>query len=120
MDDLRHVHEAVYPARTSWYIIGLLLGVPVNTLDYIEREKGDDWDHLRNLLKSWLKRGGATWGTLSDALKSPSVGEHQLAKKLDILVQGKRIQLEPKPIESTSILSKIGGIYLLYWCYMYP
>ena len=113
MNDLRHAHEAVYPARTGWYNIGLQLQVPVDTLDSIEREKGDDGDHLRNVLKSWLKQGGATWGALSDALKSPTVGERQLAKKLGVQAkksedraQGEMLQLESTPIESTSILSK--------------
>ena len=83
VNDLCHVHVAVHSARTSWYNIGLQLGVPVDTLDSIGQEKGDSGDYLRNMLKKWLKRGGATWKALSDALKSPTVGEHQLAKKLD-------------------------------------
>ena len=110
MDNLRHIHEAVYPARISWYNIGLQLDVPVHTLDSIDREKGDDGDHLRNMLKWWLKRSGATWGALSDALKSPTVGEYQLAKELDIRAQGSMIQPQSKSIEGASILSKIGNI----------
>ena len=108
MNDLRHVHEAVHPARTSWYDIGLQLDVPVDTLDSIEQEKGNDGDHLRNLLKRWLKQGGATWGALADALKSSTVGECQLAKKLNVRAQGQMIQLQPKSFESTSLLSKTG------------
>ena len=108
MDDLYHVHEAVYRARIRWYNIGLQLGVPVDTLDSIGQEKGDGGDHLCNVLKWWLKRGGATWGALSDALKSPTVEEHQLAKTLDDIarVQG---QLQTST-ESTSRLSKMSDI----------
>ena len=113
MNDLRHVHEAVHPARTSWYNIGLQLGVPVDTLDSIRHERGDDGDHLCTILKKWLKQGGATWGALSDALKSPTVGERRLAKKLDVRAkksdvraQGEMLQLQSTPIESTSISSK--------------
>ena len=74
MNDLGRVYEAVYPARPKWYDIGLQLRVPVDTLDCIEGERGDDGDHLRNVLKKWLKEGGATWGALADALKSPLLG----------------------------------------------
>ena len=103
MNDLRHVHEAVYPARTSWYNTALQLGVPVDTLDSIKRERGDDGDHLCNMLKIWLKRGGATWGALSDALRSPTVGEYQLAETLDVRARGQTIQPQSKSIEGTSI-----------------
>ena len=105
VDDLRHVIGAVYPARTKWYNIGLQLDVPVDTLDSIERERGDDGDHLRNMLKWWLKQGAATWRALADALKNPIIGEHQLSKKLDIRARGQMIKLQPDSIESTSILS---------------
>ena len=86
--DLRYVQEAVHPARTKWYDIGLQLDVPVGTLDCIEGEKGDGGDHLRNMLKWWLKQGAATWRALADALRSPTVGERQLAMKLDVKTQG--------------------------------
>ena len=110
VNDLRHVHEAVHPARTSWYDIGLQLQVPVDVLDSIEQENGNDRDRLRNMLKTWLKRGGATWGALSDALKSPTVGEHQLAKKLDIRARHERVQPQSTSIEEgVSILSKMDG-----------
>ena len=95
MHELRHIHEAVYPARISWYNLGLQLGVPVDTLDSIQRERGDNVDHpLLHVLKYWLERGGATWGALSDAFESPIVGESRLATELDVRAHG--IQLHYK------------------------
>ena len=97
MKELCHVYEAVHPARTSWYNIGLQLGLPVDTLDSIGQEKGNSGDYLRNVLKTWLKDYKATWGALPDALKSRIVAEGQLAEKLtiklDVRAQGKMLQL---------------------------
>ena len=114
VNDMRHVHEAMYPARPKWYDIGLQLDVPVDTLDSIKGERGDDGDHLRDMLKRWLKRGGATWGALSDALKSPTIGEHQLAKKLYVRARGHDQVSQPQSesIEDASILSKTGDMYM--------
>lgn len=106
--DLRHVYDAVYTARTRWYSIGLHLDVPVDTLDSIKQESGDGGDHLCNVLKLWLKQGGATWGALSAALKSPTVGECQLAKMLEDRARGQTMPLQTESQESTSTLSKMG------------
>ena len=112
MDDLCHVHEEVYPARTSWFNIGLQLHVPVDELDSIKRESGDCGDHLRDMFKWWLKQGGATWGALTEALKSPTIGERKLAKKLDVRARGQAMQLQSKSIEGTSNLSKMSNIII--------
>ena len=98
MKELCHVYEAVHPARTRWYDIGLQLGLPSDTLDSIEHEKGNSGESLRNMLKTWLKECKATWGALPDALKSRIVGEGRLAEKLtiklDVRAQGKMLQLQ--------------------------
>ena len=79
--DFATVRRLVYPARTKWYDIGLELELPVDTLDAIERSRGDDGDHLRDILKCWLKRDAPTPTSkaLVDALKSSPVGESRLA-----------------------------------------
>ena len=78
---LATVRKVVHPARTKWYDIGLELKLPVDTLDAIERSRGDDGDHLRDILKFWLKRDAPTPTSkaLVDALKSSPVGESRLA-----------------------------------------
>ena len=53
----------------------------MDTLDAIERTRGDDGDHLRDVLKFWLKRAAPTPTSkaLVDTLKSSPVGESRLA-----------------------------------------
>ena len=83
--DLATVHDLVYPALTKWYNIGLQLKLPAYALDAIERNRGDDGDHLRDTLKKWLKRDAPTptIKALVDALKSSPVGESRLASDVE-------------------------------------
>ena len=100
MDDLPRVYEAVYSARSKWFNIGLRL-VHVGTLDSIEREKGDDGDHLRSMLKCWLKGDKRTWKALSDALRSHTVGEDHVARNLDVIAA--QSQTHQLPSDSLTI-----------------
>ena len=78
---LSFVREITFQARSKWYDIGLNLGLPVGTLDVIAQKNGDATDHHLDMLKHWLKGTGSepTGEALVEALKSPSVGEPQLA-----------------------------------------
>ena len=75
--------------RTRWYELGLKLGLHKYTLDAIERNHpGDISRYLMECLYKWLSRadnvdsrGGATFDSLSDALKS--MNENAAADKLD-------------------------------------
>ena len=75
--------------QTKWYGLGLKLGLRKNTLDAIERNHpGDVSRCLTECLSQWLSRadnvdskGGATFDSLSDALKS--MNENAAADKLD-------------------------------------
>ena len=61
----------------SWYRLGLQLSVRIGDLDRIR-------DQLLEMLKTWLKSGVSTsWKTLTDALRSRSVGANQLAGVLE-------------------------------------
>lgn len=57
----------------------------MDTLDAIDRSKGDDSAHLIDILKYWLKRAdpSPTSKGLVDALKSSPVGESQLARDVE-------------------------------------
>ena len=85
LGDLATVCRLLYPARTKWYNIGLVLQLPVDTLDAIERNRGDDGDHFRDMLKYWLKRADPTPTSkaLVDALNSRLVGESWLVCDLE-------------------------------------
>ena len=75
--------------ETRWQDLGLRLGLHKDTLDTIERNHpGDVSRCLTECLSQWLRRtdnvdsrGGATWDSLSDALRS--MNEIAVADKLD-------------------------------------
>ena len=84
MGDLGTVLKATIDARTNWYNLGLELEVKVEVLDDIQTRHSDPKVQLREMLKTWLKRGrNPTWRTLADAIKSPIVDEPRLAEKLE-------------------------------------
>ena len=83
MDDLGAVQEELYAARTSWYNLGLKLGLTVNNLDAIEGECNSS-NHFRKMLTKWLKTAKfPSWNALADGLKSPTIAENQLAEEIE-------------------------------------
>ena len=85
VNNLKVLFPALYPARTKWYDIGLLLDVPVDTLDTIKSENKDDLgaclrEMLHYALKSWDPK--LTWKRVVDALKNEVVGNMELADSL--------------------------------------
>ena len=70
--------------HVRWYNLGLQLGVRPETLDRIRARFNDPRDQLREMLKIWLTTSdNPSWKTLTDALKSPVMGESQLAGGLE-------------------------------------
>ena len=64
----------------QWYHLGLQLKVRTGTLDRIGTQFHDPRDQLLEMLKTWLTTSDNTsWKTLTDALRSRSVGASQLA-----------------------------------------
>ena len=65
-------------SETRWFELGLALGLSKNTLDTIKADHPQNTRQcLIECLSKWLKRadgvdskGGATWDSLSDALRS--------------------------------------------------
>ena len=83
--DLKVLLPELFPARKKWYDTGLLLEVPVDTLDAIQSENKDDLGAcLREMLHFALKNlcPELTWKTITDTLKNVVVGEGQLADTL--------------------------------------
>ena len=79
------VLEALYPASTKWYNLGLRLGLQVSVLDAINaRCNKDPGECLREMLKEWLRRGLPlpTWEGLAEALTSTAVGESALGRTI--------------------------------------
>ena len=84
INDLGVIHEALFEGRTKWYNIGLMVKVPVDTLDSIEDQFDDPSDKLRQMLKAWVKTGKKrTWQSLVDALGARTVGELKLSRDIE-------------------------------------
>ena len=67
----------------QWYPLGLQLKVKTGTLDSIRTQFQNPRDQLLEMLKTWLNTSdNASWTTLTDALRSRSVGACQLAAAL--------------------------------------
>ena len=68
----------------QWYHLGLQLKVRTGTLDNIQAQFPDPKRQLLEMLKTWLTTSdNTTWKTLTDALRSRSVGASQLAGVLE-------------------------------------
>ena len=67
----------------EWYYLGLQLKVRPETLDTIKAQFSDSTHLLLEVLKTWLTNSDNTsWKTLTDALRSRSVGASWLADDL--------------------------------------
>ena len=75
-----------------WYQLGVLLGLPVHTLDGFQENYDDLRDRLRVMLQEWLQKGYTgeyevpSWQVLVDAVEHSAGGENprlagELAKK---------------------------------------
>ena len=84
LDDLGLLLEELVNVRTQWYPLGLQLKVRTGTLDRIRAQFPDPIDQLLDMLKTWLTTSDKpSWKTLTDALRSRSVGASQLANILE-------------------------------------
>ena len=84
LDDLGCVLEEVLDVSAQWYHLGLQLKVKAGTLDRFRAQFSDPKDLLMEMLKTWLTTSdNTTWKTLTDALRSQSVGASQLAGELE-------------------------------------
>ena len=95
LDDLGCVLEEVLDVTAQWYSLGLQLKVRATTLDTIRVQFLDAKRQLLETLKVWLTTSENTsWMTLTDALKSRSVGACQLAGTVETkycLVEGTEV-----------------------------
>ena len=89
LDDVLRLLTACGFSKKKWHELGLRLGLLKGTLDEIEANYSNDVSRcLTECLDKWLHRadnangrGGATWNSLSDALKS--INEVAVAKMLN-------------------------------------
>ena len=68
----------------QWYQLGLQLKLKIGTLDPLRVQFSDPKDQLMEMLKTWLTTSdNTTWKTLTNALRSQSVGASRLAGDLE-------------------------------------
>ena len=84
VNDLRVLLSELFPVRTKWYDIGLMLGVPVDRLESIQSDTNDMGASLRQMFVYALRSGNPelTWKHIIDALESVVVSEESLADAL--------------------------------------
>ena len=106
LDDLGQVMEEILDVSAQWYHLGLQLKVRIGTLDRIRTQFTDPRDQLLEMLKTWLTTSDNTsWKTLTDALRSRSVGASQLASVLETkyyLAQGTEVDSGTSTSDSQS------------------
>ena len=67
----------------KWQYIGEELGVKQYSLRYIRTREFDPGDCLREVLRERLRNCATTWGDIIAALRSPRIGDFQLADNLE-------------------------------------
>ena len=83
-DDLDLLVYELLDASDQWYPLGLQLKVKTKTLERIRRQFHGPRDQLWEMLEVWLITADEpSWKTLTDALRSQSVGASQLAGVLE-------------------------------------
>ena len=70
-------------AQQKWEDIGRELGVKQETQSKIRANYSDSGDCLRMVLNEWLKRHSITWKRIIAILRTPYVGESNLAYQLE-------------------------------------
>ena len=70
-------------AQQKWEAIGRELGVKQSKLRDIHTNSSDPGDSLRMMLREKLKRGCITWKYIITILRTPYVGESNLADQLE-------------------------------------
>ena len=69
-------------AQKKWRIIGKELGVEKRILDDIRTDYFDE-NRLREVLRKRVVRQATTWGDIIAVLRTPHVGQSQLADQLE-------------------------------------
>ena len=79
--DLDLLTQELRGVKQKWYEIGVECGL-AQSLNYISSKYSDPDACLREMLKKQLQYT-TTWKNIVDALRSPRVGESQLADQLE-------------------------------------
>ena len=84
-DDAVHILEEILPAKNHSYVLGLKLGLPQHVVDGIHSKEMEPERYLLKVISEFLNEVGSrpTWRVIVDALRSPVVRLHQLAREVE-------------------------------------
>ena len=76
--------ETIHSLTAKWFNLGLALGLSSDALDQIEsNHPRDSLRCLTEMIKAWLRSNlQSSWRGLASALRSPLVGEFDLATEI--------------------------------------
>ena len=123
VDDLANIQNKLYAVTAEWYNLGLQLGLRASTLDRIEAKYNSDPSRcFCQVLKEWLKGVNPlpTWQAVVNALKSPTVGQYEVAEQIETELpkaqpmQPPSPQLQSPQLPSTSAQPHPKSIGLLF------
>ena len=69
--------------QKKWRIIGEELGVKKDTLDDIRTDYSEPENRLREVVRKRVVRQATSWGNIITVLRTPRVGQSQLADQLE-------------------------------------
>ena len=105
--------------RTSWYSIGLELGIPRTSLDWFKQQYPYPSRLLAAMLEQWLVVSpGPTWEVIIAALRSPSINERKVAAQLEAKYCTPVQHMTEESNSPTKIESSKGIAF--YCCYLSP
>ena len=66
----------------EWKAVGLMLGIHDGILESIQHSHSSSQECHHAMLECWINTGQAYWSTLVEALRSPLLGEEELADEI--------------------------------------
>ena len=84
---LKDLVEELHDVKAKWKSIGIQLEISMPTLDRIEsKHKNNPEEAFTEMMGEWLKQDDEppSWPAIVNALRSRSVNERRLAKKVEI------------------------------------
>ena len=83
MSAVSGVMKELNVVQKKWRIIGEELDVEKDTLDMIHAQRSDVGNCLREMLRQRVRSRVTSWGDIIAVLRTPHVGEFQLADHLE-------------------------------------
>ena len=84
-DDAMTILEEILPAQNHSYVLGMKFNLPKHVVDAIHSREMEPHMYLLKIISEFLNEVGSrpTWRVIVDALRSPAVRLHQLAREME-------------------------------------